>query len=185
MNKVLNIYSMGIRTIHRFLILQLYWLGFTLLGLVLFGVFPATYALLKTIKKPNDLKAREYFHIFKKVYKENFFKLNQAAIVWQVMFVLMGMNLLIFHDGNIYIYLAVLGMILMMVLCVFHFLQYFKIDRSIIEQVKRSFGYVFLHPRQNVLYMCILFGLILAINFSPGITFFFGSSVAAHFIVKS
>lgn len=185
MDKLLTYYSLGIGKVYRFIVLHLLWLGFTLFGGILFGIFPATHALLKTMKEPTDLGMGEYSNIFFRTYKSSFIKINQAAIIWLVMFTLMGMNLLIFKDSNLIVYLIVMGMLLLMVLCVLYFLQYFTAEGTIINQIKRSLGYVFLHPRQNIMYMCVLFGLILAVNFSPGITMFCGSSVAAHFIVKS
>lgn len=176
---------MGIGKVYRFLILHLLWLAFTLLGLVFFGFFPATYALFETLKEPTDLTGKEYTKYFIKVYRASFVKMNQAAIIWQVMFVLMGLNLFIFNGSNAMIQFGIIGLLLLMVLCIVYFLQYFTIEMKVMEQIKRSFGYVFLYPKKNIIFMTIIFGLILVINFSPGISLFFGSSVAAHFIVKT
>lgn len=183
MEKVLNIYSKGISKIYRFIVLHLLWLGFTLIGLVVLGIFPATHALLEVMKEPDDLTIGEYYRHFVKSYFGAFVKINQAGIIWQAMFVLISLNALIVV--NELIQLLVLGMLLLLLLCVVYFFEHFQVEGTIIGQIKLSFGYVFLYPRRNVIYMCVLFCLILAINFSPGITFVCGSSVAAHFIAKT
>lgn len=184
MEKALNVYAKGIGKIYRFLILHVLWLGFTVVGLGVLGVFPATYALFETVKEPSDLKGKEYFTIFKGIYIRTFWKMNRAGLIWQIMFLLMGMNLFIFYESHIFILITILGMLLLMTLCVIYFLEYFTMDMKILTQIKRSFGYVFLYPKHNVLFMVILFLLLIAINFSPGVTLFFGSSVTAFLFTK-
>lgn len=182
---ILNVYAAGIGKVYRFLILHLLWLVFTLLGCIIFGLFPACHALLETMKKSTDLGTKAYFYVFLKSYKTAFLKINQAAIIWFTMFGLMSMNLFIFRDGRIYVQLGIMGMLLLMVLCLIYFFQHFTLYETIIKQIRRSFGYVFMYPKKNIIYMCVIFGCILALQFSPGVTVFFFSSVVAHFIVNS
>jgi uncharacterized membrane protein YesL len=69
-------------------------------------------------------------------------------------------------------------------LSMIHFFQYFELDKPILFQIKRAFSFTIILPRNNVGYMFIFVLLLLAIAFIPGITFFFGISVAVFFIVK-
>src|SRR5699024_7862976 len=117
---ILNVYAAGIGKVYRFLILHLLWLVFTLLGCIIFGLFPACYALLKTMKKPTDLGTKAYFYVFLKSYKTAFLKINQAAIIWLTMLGLMSMNLFIFHNGSMFVQLVILVMCCLLVFVVIY-----------------------------------------------------------------
>lgn len=184
MNTVLNYYSTIVQHIYRLALLQLYWLLFTCIGLFLFGLFPATYALLEAMKEPIDLTASEYFRKFKTDYKSVFMKINQAAILWMIMSLLMGTNLFIFKQTFV-LQLLVLGLLFVILLSLVYFFRYFTLDMRIMAQVRRSFSYCFLFPKKNIIYLFIFFTVLLAIRFFPGIMFFFCASVTAQFIVRT
>lgn len=181
MNLVLSKYVYVLQKIYWFAYLQVLWMLFTLIGLVGFGVFPATHALF-TVLKEKDLSSGEAFHKFRNAFKFSFLKMGQAAIIWELMFILISLNLFIFH--SMYIKYFVMGMLGLILLSLIHFFQYFEIEKPIIFQVKRAFSFAFILPKNNAGYMFIFVLLLLAIAFIPGITFFFGISVAVFFVVK-
>ncbi|MFB1049854.1 DUF624 domain-containing protein [Paraliobacillus sp. JSM ZJ581] len=181
MDTILSKYAIVIQKIYWFAYLQVLWVLFSLLGLVVLGVFPATHALI-TVLKEKDLSAVEAFRIFRNAFTHAFLKLSGAGIVFSLMYILISMNLLIFQ--SLYMKALVLGMLGLVFLSMIHFFQYFESGESMLYQVKRSFAFVWVLPKNNVGYVMVFMAFVLAIAFIPGITFFFGISVAMFFVVK-
>src|SRR5699024_1406308 len=75
------IYDIG-NWLFKFMYLHLLWLGFTVLGLGLFGIWPATSAVFsvmqKWIEKDGDTNI---FQNFKKIYKKEFKKSTILGLV--------------------------------------------------------------------------------------------------------
>lgn len=183
MDAMLSYYAMSLQKVYKFAYLQILWILFTVLGMGLLGVFPATYALFTVLNEHEDLTAKRTFRLFYQTYSSSFIKINKAGLIWQVMFLLISINLFIPQVENFQV--IVFAMLCLIMLCIVYFFRYFEQEQPIIKQIKYCFRYVCLHPKQNFMYMIIFFGLFLAINFIPGITFFFGMSVAAYLIVKT
>jgi uncharacterized membrane protein YesL len=181
MNVILSKYVYVLQKIYWFAYLQVLWMLFTLLGLGVFGIFPATHALI-TVLKEKDLSSGEAFREFRNAFTCSFIKLSGAALIWHFMFLLISTNLLIFQ--SIYLKYLVMGMIGLLFLSMIHFFQYLEMNQPIVSQVKRAFSFVWVLPKNNAGYFFILVLELLAIAFIPGITFFFGISIAAYFIVK-
>jgi uncharacterized membrane protein YesL len=181
MNVILSKYVYVLQQIYWFAYLQVLWLLFTLLGLGVFGIFPATHALF-TVLKEKDLSSGEAFRTFRNAFTFSFFKLSGAALIWHFMFLLVSTNLLILQ--SIYLKYLVMGMIGIIFLSMIHFFQYLETDQPIISQVKRAFSFVWILPKNNIGYLFIFVIELFAIAYIPGITFFFGISVAVFFMVK-
>lgn len=79
----------------RFLYLQVAWVLFTLLGLVVGGIFPATFSMFgitrKWIREDKDLPI---FRTFKEMFKQSFWQAN--ILGW--FFVLLGYSLYFYFD---------------------------------------------------------------------------------------
>lgn len=183
MDTMLSYYTISLQKVYKFAYLQLLWLIFTAFGFGLFGVFPATYALFNILNVEEDLTAQKTFRLFYEAYVSSFVTINKAGLIWQMMILLMGANLLLTRSSLLQLF--VIAMIYFMLLCIVHFFRYFMQDQRVVEQIKFSFHYVLLYPRENFLYTIVFLGLFLGIRFLPGIIFFFGASVAAYFIKKT
>ncbi|WP_257351054.1 DUF624 domain-containing protein [Pseudalkalibacillus decolorationis] len=183
MNTVLTQYASVLQKIYLYAYVQILWLLFTLAGLLIFGLFPATYALLTVMKQQADTSAAAIFHTFREAYRDAFFVINKASIIWITMLLLMITNLLILPDTQQVLKLAVVSMISFLLLCIVHFFNYFQADEHMTVQIKRSFAHACLHPKQNVGYACIFLMLGAALWLIPGITCFFGVSIAAKAII--
>lgn len=174
---ILTQYAKVLQKIYWYAYVQILWVIFTIMGLIIFGIFPATHALLKVMNQ-QDSSSSEIFHEFKQAYRVAFFAINRAAIIWFTMIILLSANLMILPGTQQIIKLIAASMICLLVLCIVHFFHYFRIDESAMKQIKRSFAYTCLHPKQNVGYACIILMLGASILFIPGITCFFGVSVS-------
>lgn len=181
---MLSKYALALQKIYWFAYLQMLWLLFTLCGLIVFGIFPATYALLTMFKDAEELSAREAFHKYKTIFVSSFKTINKAGMIWQSMLFLVATNLLIIPNVGILVQATVIGVLGLTILGIIHFFHYFEMDKSSLFQIKRAFSFVFLQPRENVGYMLILVLLLLATQFIPGITFFYGISTCAYFVAK-
>lgn len=181
MNVILSRYVFITQKIYWFAYLQMLWMLFTLLGLVIFGGFPATHALF-TVLREKDLSTGEAFRTFRNAFASSFVKLNGAAIVFGFMFILISTNLLILQ--SIYMKYLVMGMLGLIFISMIHFFQYFETKKPIIFQIKKAFSVVWILPKNNVGYLVIFVLLLLAISYIPMLSFFFGVSVAVCFIVK-
>lgn len=181
MSVFLSKYVFVLQKIYWFAYLQMLWMLFTLLGFIVFGSFPATHALF-TVLKEKDLSTGEAFRKFRNAFTSSFVKLNGAAILFGIMFMLISINLFLFQ--SIYMKYLVMGMLGLIFISMIHFFQSFETEKSIIFQVKKAFSVVWILPKNNVGYLFIFVLLLLAIAFIPGIAFFFGISVAVFFIVK-
>ncbi|WP_408011085.1 YesL family protein [Pseudalkalibacillus sp. A8] len=182
MNTVLTQYANLLQKIYWYAYVQILWILFTLAGLVIFGLFPATYALLKVTKQQTDTSATAIFHVFRQAYRNAFFPINKASIIWITMLILMSSNLLILPGAQPILKLVVISTICFLLLCIVHFFHFFQTDKSTMAQIKRSFAHACLHPKQNVGYACIFLLLGAALWFIPGITCFFGVSITAKAI---
>lgn len=174
-NQLVGPYTSIVNTIYRLLLLQIYWLLFTLLGLVVWGILPATYALIVCMRDENQLDARRMFQKFWLSYKKNWKKFISAASVWYVMFILMSINIIIIQHEVILI--LVLGTIIYMALAFIYFLLKYESTISLGRQIYYSFAYTFLFPKNNIIILVCLFSLYVGIQYVPGIIFFFGISV--------
>lgn len=183
-NIMIERYALFIQKLYWFAYLQLLWLLFTTCGLIIFGIFPATYALFSVWKMQNNVSTGEVFRSFRNEYFSSFIPLNKAGLIWQAMLVIISSNLLIVDREYSLVKLAVLGMLGLITLSIIHFFQYADLERQAILQIKRSFSLLFLHPRENVIYMMIFIGMIVTIRFLPGLSFFFGISFPVYLTVK-
>lgn len=181
MDTFLSKYAIVIQTIYWFAYLQMLWLIFSLAGLVVFGVFPATYALL-SVWKQESLTSKQTFQIFCEVFRRSFFVMNGAGILYGVMAGLISMNLLFIEA--VYIRLLVLAFLGLIFLSIVHFLQYFERDKPLIHQVKRAFLLLWMLPKSNVGHMGVLVGMLLLVAFMPGLALFFGMSAAMFLVNK-
>lgn len=181
---MLSKYAMVLQKLYWFAYLQLLWMLFTLCGLIIFGLFPATYALLTVVRESEELSSREAFRKFKNTFVSSFKPINKIGLLWQVMVLLLASNLLILPVEYVVVRVAVVVVLGLTILGVIHFYQYYEMDKASIFQIKRAFSFVFLQPRKNVGYMLIFALLLIAIRFFPGISFFYAVSSCAYFVAK-
>lgn len=181
LDTILSKYAIVIEKIYWFAYLQVLWVLFSLLGFIVFGIFPATHALMMVLKE-KDLSSIEAFRIFRNAFTRSFIKLSGAGVVFLFMFVLLSINVMIFQV--VYMKILALGMLGLVFLSMLHFFQYFELEKPFVYQVKRAFSFVWVLPKNNVGYVLVFMGFILSITFIPGIALFFGVSVTMFFVVK-
>lgn len=171
----------------RFAWLNMLWIAFTLIGLILFGFMPATIAMFAVVRK---WVLKEYdipvFETFFKEYKSNFLRANLLGLVIYIIGYFLSVFLKytgLMNDTSFYpillgIFVIAAFLYVMLVLYIapvyvhyqLHFWQYIRYAVSI--------GAVNLH--YSICTITILAGIYFASLKFPGITLFFSFSVSAY-----
>lgn len=176
--------------ITRLAYLNLLWVVFTLLGLIIFGFMPATAAMFSVTRKwvlgEPDIPI---FKTFWKTYREEFFKLNVYGIILMVSVYLLviGFNILFFHPSVVY-KIASFGIVAIFILYAIVLTYFFPIYvhfdlKKGTDYVKWPFVIGIVHP---ILTLVLIVGISLLVyavySVFPGILFFFAASVVAYII---
>ena len=176
--------------IYRLIFLNFLWMGFALLGLGLFGIFPATNALFSVLRKyllnKKDVKLASDFYHF---YRKDFLKSNAlgfilsviAAVIWIDFRYFMSMtNFGISIVGNV---MLVLLVFVLLALCVV-FPIFSHYEMSLGQYIKNALLYPFTHLLTMLLLVIsiILFDLI--VYQVPGFLPFIGISFPCFIMMK-
>lgn len=146
--------------------LNLLWVFFTLIGLVVFGFMPSTLAMYKILKEL--LTGKENIKIFStywKVYKSNFIKINIIGLIMVLIGSILVIDLNFFRaqSGTIYVIINYF-MYFLAFLYIMDFLYVFPVyinyDIKIRYILKNALFFVFLTPLENIK---MIIGLILVL----------------------
>lgn len=176
----------GCQFIMKLTYLNLLWISFTLLGFVLVGIFPATVAVLSTIRKWSYQDENTIWKDFIDAYKREFLKSNLYGWVWLIIiaFFIIGLDLLSvsFHP---YVYFSVVACILILLIvslyCPFLYIHY---QLSFITYMKTAFVLTFLYPHFTILIVVSFLFCYLLFSVIPGLIPFFIISLPAWMAVS-
>ena len=174
----------------RLVVLNFLWMGFTIAGLGIFGIFPATSALFSVLRKwfLGNVRvkiATEFFHYYKKdFWKSNglgYFFLLVAAVLWtDYRFVSSIAQLSMLALGYVVLILLAFSLLSLSVL----FPIYAHYQLSFFQYIKNAI----LFPLTNSLSMIALAAALFMIQFIfnqlPGFILFIGISFPAFVILK-
>lgn len=164
--------------------LHILWVIFTLLGLVVFGITPATTSLFSVIHKWFDESFDiPIFKTFYTTYKANFLKTNGIG------FILIGLGLFLYADFNIskqliesffvhFILLIVIFLYFVTVLYIFTVHARYKL--RLLYYFKQSFFIALARPMETIAMIISLILLFYLFRFLPVLLFFAGSSIIAY-----
>ncbi|WP_130859362.1 YesL family protein [Gracilibacillus phocaeensis] len=172
--------------ITRLAYINMLWIGFTLLGLIIFGLFPATIAMFSLTRQwimgNTDIPV---FSTFWKTYKKEFLKGNLLGLIFYaigfVFFVNTSFLLNVdagsfFNTIKIPLYVAMIALALIMIYVIPTYVHY---DLKFLQMWKNAFLIMLIHPLHNI---ALLVGSAAAIfimfRFPATLVFFSGSAVA-------
>lgn len=176
--------------ITRFAYLNLLWIAFSLLGLGIFGLFPATAAMFAVVRKWVDgEKDIAIFHVFWKSYKKEFIRINILGYTLALAGYLMTIEFQILRTQEHIAYtlasFAVIGLFLVLsviVLYIFPIFAHFQL-RSL-DYIKWALLIGMGHPLLTVFLLGIVIAFIyLTFTTVPALLFFFGGSVIAYILM--
>lgn len=175
--------------ITKFAFLNILWLFFSAVGLVAFGLFPATVGMFAVIRKwlmgDGDIAV---FHYFWKIYKKEFIKANiigliivcLAFIVYVDLYFMKTNTTLTLMLLHIPLYLFMLAFTLTVL---YLFPVYVHYEANVIQVFKNAFLIMIIHPLHNIGMVAGITITIFIGSFIPGLIFFFGGSFIAYLIM--
>ncbi|SDC37886.1 Uncharacterized membrane protein YesL [Pelagirhabdus alkalitolerans] len=175
--------------ISRIAYLNLLWVLFSFLGLVIFGFFPATVTMFvisrRWFRGETDLPV---FKTFAKTFKQEFIKANSYGVMI-VLIGLVGYAQLLFIDVNpdaqtlvfqISFYLFVLFTSLTLI---YLFPVYVHYDLSFFNVFKQAFLIMLIHPLTTIGILISIGLTFWVMYYLPGLLFFFGGSFTVLLIM--
>nr|WP_263324413.1 YesL family protein [Neobacillus sp. Marseille-Q6967] len=175
--------------ITRFAYVNLLWVGFSLMGLVLFGISPATVAMFTVIRKwimgESDIPV---FGTFWDTFKKEFLRSNGLGIVLALLAGIIYIDLYFMKIGNslqlthIPLYLIIFA-IIMTVLYIFPVYVHYNV--TVVQLFKNSFFIMLVNPVSNIMILIGFVAAIFVMKFLPALLFFFGGSISAGIIMAA
>lgn len=170
-------------------VLQLLWTGLTLLGLVLFGISPATVAMFTTLRKrlQGEDVLKRLVKIFWNTYKVEFIPSNKIGIILLVFGYFLSINFQIitsFHGilGLLLLTSIITISILFVIIIVNVFQLYTYYDLPTLRYFTASIIFSIAYPLQMISTIVGLAILYKIYSLIPGLLPFFGISLTALFL---
>ncbi|KKI90221.1 hypothetical protein WQ54_19745 [Bacillus sp. SA1-12] len=169
---------------------NLLWMLFSLIGLIVFGIFPATAAMLAVIRKlimgDTDIPV---FKTFFAAYKKEFLKSNMIGILMFVVGYILYFDLTIVREATGMIRLLYLPLLMIFLGYVLTSLYVFPVfvhyETKIFQVLKNSFLIMILHPLSTIMMVVgaiAIYSLMITI---PGLIPIFSGSLFAFVIMWS
>ncbi len=175
--------------ITRFAYVNLLWIVFTILGLIVFGFFPATVAMFTLIRQWIIGNVDEpVFKTFFATYKKEFLSSNLFGLVIVCIGIVFYVNTqyLLLDTGGFHtiikapLYVAMIIMTLTVLYVIPTFVHY---DIRFIHVWKNAFFMMLLHPLHNILMILGIVMMVFVMQYIPGTIVFFGGSILAYIIM--
>jgi uncharacterized membrane protein YesL len=170
--------------LYRIMLLNLMWIGFTLLGGIIFGLFPATVSLFSVMRKwlrgEADISVVSHFI---ETYKESFVKSNMAGLVILGIGIFLSVDLYISQKylGNFFVHLVLLFLFFLYGLTVlFFFPTFVHLEMKSLSYLKQSFFMTFIRPLQSLLISVIFMMIMVIVSVFPFLMVFFAGPMLAY-----
>ncbi|ARK30082.1 hypothetical protein BkAM31D_09565 [Halalkalibacter krulwichiae] len=163
-------------------ILNLIWLLFVVMGLGLFGVFPATVAMLNVLKCWVRKEECKTFSYFASVYKQSFVKVNLLMIMTVAVGAVLMINVVIVQamEGllRVFVQYGMVFLLLLYSIVALYIMPVFSHrPQGVWATIKRAFVISFLHPVRTGVFVAGLGLIYLVIRSIPGMIPFYGASL--------
>lgn len=183
MNRIGNTLYKATEWITKCALLQVYWLLFTLLGLIFLGFYPATIASFSLVRKwlmgETDLPL---FKTFTQYFRTEFLKANLFGLVLNLFIALLLLDFFYIFinqsSGFEWINIPLFAYTLLFTLFTFYlFPVYVHFDQTLGQQFKNAFFIMLLSPWHTMLMLICLSSVSVLIYYLPAIGFIFGVSI--------
>jgi uncharacterized membrane protein YesL len=177
--------------ITRFVYINLLWIGFSLIGLIILGFFPATVSMFTVIRKWLMGETEiPIFQTFFSTFKKEFVKSNLLGLIVIIIGGLIVLDLVYMrNNGSSFtkaIHIPLYMFIFTFALTSFYlFPVYVHYDLKLFQVIKNSFFIMLLNPITNLIMLISLVTIFFVIKAISGIGFFFGGSISATVIMSA
>jgi uncharacterized membrane protein YesL len=176
--------------ISRLAFLNILWISFSLLGLVIFGFFPATVAMFAVVRKwmlgKDDVSI---FKTFWSAYKKEFLKSNLLGLIIFAIGIILYIDFqFIQNASNSFISILYIPFSIITIICIcmlFYIIPIFvHYDMKISQVIKNSFFVMIMNPLSTFYMLIGSFGICFALSFAPPICILYSGNLLALFIMK-
>ena len=145
----------------RIFFLNLMWFMGVLLGLGVFGLFPATIAVHSILrKKPEFAFTMDVFHDFWRIYRQEFVKSNVLGIIFFMIFLFFGFNIMVLRNSNEFISKVVLvGTYVLFIIygigIITFFPVYVRYNFKLLAYIKNAITIAMVQPLLTLKVLCL------------------------------
>ncbi|MFB3160231.1 YesL family protein [Neobacillus sp. 179-J 1A1 HS] len=176
--------------ISRLAFLNLLWISFSLLGLIIFGFFPATVAMFAVARKwmlGND--EMSIFKTFWTAYKREFLKSNILGVIIVAIGLILYIDFqFVQHAANSFasfLYVPFFIITLIFISMLFYIIPIFvHYDMKLSQVIKNSFFVMIMNPLSTFYMLIGSFGILFVLSYAPPICLLYSGNLLALFIMK-
>lgn len=174
----------------RLAYINILWILFSLAGLIVFGFFPATIAMLATLRQFLQKNDPPVFKTFWKYYKAEFFASNKLGAIIVVIGLVLLINITFLQSMDnklsemLYYPTIVLSCIYLLAIC-YLLASYVEFEQNLKTHIKNSLLIMVYNPLSSLF---IIFGFTIvyyAVTTLSGLGFFFSGSLLGLVILSS
>lgn len=182
-------FSSGAHKMIELIYINVLWILFTVLGLGIFGLFPATVAMFTVIRKrivgEENIKI---FHTFSRTYRAEFMKTNGFAVIFYLAtyFLYFDLKFLHLNDGKLQFLYPVLILIFFssLMTLLFFFPVYVHFKLKFFQYFKQAFLIALTSPLEVITIAVSAVGIYVAVSIFPGMIPLFPGSIFAFISTK-
>jgi uncharacterized membrane protein YesL len=168
--------------------INILWISFSLLGLIVFGLFPATAAMFVIVRKIlMDKDEIPILKTFWESYKSEFLKSNILGLILIITGYILYIDILFLRNSTGFInllYYPTLVLALGFVLTLLYvFPTFVHFDQRILQVIKNAFVIMLMNPLSTVLMVIGSFAVYLLMTTIPGLIPLFSGSILSFVIM--
>lgn len=176
--------------ISRLALLNLLWISFSLLGLIVFGFFPATVAMFSIVRRwamgDMDFSIPK---LFWRTYKKEFIKSNLLGAIISLLGLVLIIDFFFLQQASSQIQnlLSVPFLIIsiLFVCSLFYiFPMYVHYDMKIVQVIKNSFFIMIMRPFSTIMMFVCSIGLAILLSFAPPLLIICSGNLFALLMTK-
>ena len=176
--------------IARLAYINLLWILFTLGGFVVFGFFPATIAMLATLRQFIRKNHPPVFQTFWQYYKKEFFNSNKLGLIIGVIGLILFMNIRLLqstsNDMSSFLFYSSIFMsgIYFLIIC-YTLASYVEVDQPLGTHLKNALLITISNPIPSLFIIFGFAAVYFAVTYLSGLGFFFSVSILGLVILSS
>lgn len=176
--------------IARLAYINLLWMLFTLTGFVVFGFFPATIAMLSTLRQFIRGNHPPVFKTFWSYYKSEFLNSNKLGLVIVAVGFIMFVNIRFLHstsqDMSSFLFYSSIIMTGIYILFICYTLaSYVEVDQPLRTHLKNALFITISNPIPSLFIIFGFAAVYFAVTYLSGVGFFFSVSILGLVVLSS
>ncbi|MDM5331563.1 DUF624 domain-containing protein [Neobacillus sp. CF12] len=176
--------------IARLAYINLLWILFTLSGFVVFGFFPATIAMLATLRQFIRGNHPPVFQTFWSYYKNEFFKSNKLGLLIVVIGLILYMNISFLQSttnsfSSVLFYSSIIMSCIYFLIICYIMASYVEFDQPLRTHLKNAVLITISNPITSLFMIFGFAAVYFAVSYLSGVGFFFSVSILGLVVLSS